>query len=468
MSTQLRRPWLLVLLFAALFLVTVLPVQAQGGTSPRTGPRFQAILDLLAANNIPPGVIQNLAATSSNPQAMAAELAQAGLTPQQIQAFMTPQNVLLLSTIGGPTPATDLITQASAVLANYNINPAELTNLLPLANDPAALMAALAQRGLTNAQVAGLVGQLAPVIQQANESGVLRFAPTLIADQMLSQIGICGGVITETNPSCDAVVREIGPFLNDPARLAEYLRERGLTAQQVQAGVQAISGLAQQGLSPDLYTEWNIRTATLRLQELGISPRDLNELAALGNMTAMRERLEEMGFSGAALELAAAQLQGAFGPGDNFERLTPERITEFQADEAARLLEEAGIDPADLGDILALMDDPEALAEYLADYGLDDDAAEAFIQALSRSTFAQTVDPEDADDFLASVEDAWQALGEEGQEDTGNEVEVEQPTDTGGDTGGDEGDTGSDEGDTGGGEDTGGGGEDTGDGEGEG
>lgn len=132
------------------------------------------------------------------------------------------------------------------------------------------------------------------MIQQANESGVLRFAPTLIADQMLSQIGICGGVITETNPGCDAVVREMGPFLNDPARLAEYLRERGLNAQQVQAGVQATRGLAQQGLSFDLYTEWNIRTATLRLQELGLAPRDLNELAALGNMTAVRERLEEM------------------------------------------------------------------------------------------------------------------------------------------------------------------------------
>ena len=73
-----------------------------------------------------------------------------------------------------------------------------------------------------------------------------------------------------------------------------------------------------------------------------------------------------------------------------------------------------GIYPEDLADILALRDDPDALREYLGElYGLE------------QSTFAQTVDPEDADTF---IDDVYYAA----------ENSEDESADTGGDTAGSE------------------------------
>ncbi len=85
-----------------------------------------------------------------------------------------------------------------------------------------------------------------------------------------------------------------------------------------------------------------------------------------------------------------------------------------------------GIYPEDLADILALRDDPDALREYLGEYyGLDDSVIDSFMHGLEQSTFAQTVDPEDADTF---IDDVYYAA----------ENSEDESADTGGDTAGSE------------------------------
>jgi hypothetical protein len=146
--------------------------------------------------------------------------------------------------------------------------------------------------------------------------------------------------------------------------------------------------------------------------------------------------MTEKGLSGDMLELAMVNLEGVLGA--EGEKLTPEALEHFQATEALALFEQAGLDPETMGDILEYKDDPEAMREYLAEEGLDDAAIDAFVQGLERSTFAQTVDPENADDFLMGVDDVMveqesgdtEEVGED--EGTGDEEEVGGDEDTGG------------------------------------
>jgi hypothetical protein len=385
------------LVFIALITISISPsqVSAQGGD------RTQQTLAFLDQYHIPPELfvpVRN-ALISGDYTGLQATLAQGGVPATDIQAFMTPENMTTAKLALSPNQGAEILLQAAQVVGAYGIDQQGLMALLPVANDPVGLMQALTARGLSAEQITQLAGQLAPIIQQANESGTLQYASTLVADQTLQQLG------SFTNST---FMRMIDWSVTDPAQMAAQILEANqklgvtLTDEQVQQLVGVVGNFQQQGMSNDTWTG-NLATQSLyALQGLGLPSSALLDLSAMVDSTdpenrgaAVRAYLESQGLSGAALELAYAQLSPAF---DNLDglNLTPERLTQFQETELGGLAQLTTMDPEQLSEFLA--SDPETQREMLAETGMTEDQINQALITIGQTTLGQ-IGP-DALDFV--------------------------------------------------------------------
>lgn len=437
MKTLYRRPVILMAFLFAFLLGVTQTAYAQGGPRVNQGTAF------LEANRIPPEAFRELSANAADPTLLAQTLIKYGYTPEQAQTFMTPQNVMALRAVLNPGPTNDLIARALETLAPYNLNMNDLSSLFPILTDPQAVVAALMQKGLTLAQATQALQSAGPIIQEAQSSGMLRYA--MINEQL-------GAVLTQAGFNAHDLYAAAN-YLNDPEALAAYMQERGYTAAQIESFQGIASTLAAQGITGDLLNEYSAKQMIYRLEGLGLPAGSINEILALGDQDAIREYLTGLGLDGSALELAMVNIVGVVG--EDGQDFTAETLAQVQAKEAATLLKGAGIDPSDLGELLALRGDPDALSDYLAEnYGLSAEQIAAFATSLDNSVFARTVDPEGIDDFIASVEAALEDeggddSGEDMSDDSGDDAEMDDSADDSGvdDSGG---------GEAGGGEDSGG------------
>ncbi|MCC7209713.1 MAG: hypothetical protein IT323_20550, partial [Anaerolineae bacterium] len=367
MYTVFRRPAWLSILLIALLAMMMTPVHAQDG-----GRRVDQGVAFFQANGIPPEAFRELSATvGTSPQRAAEVLVKYGYTPEQAQAFMTPQNVLTMRAVLNPGPSNEVIGQAMGLLAPYNLTINDLSALFPNLNNPQAMAATLVQKGLTMEQASQLLTQAAPIIQQANEGGLLQYA--VLNDQIAGMMNQAGFDYM--------LMYNVGNVINDPEAIAAKMKEQGYTEAQIQSFQTLAVGMTAQGITPELIDGWTVKNMVYRLEGIGLDPTTINEIVALGSRDAVQEYLEGLGYSGETLELALVNLAGCLG--ENGEVLDPERLQAYQAGEAARLLDEAGIDPENLGDILSLMDDPDAMRAYLEDSGLSDEQIAAFEKGLA-------------------------------------------------------------------------------------
>lgn len=385
-----RAQWPLALLIFCVLWGMVRPVQAQAPFG-KPGDRLAEALVFLQTNGIPDSALHDLSLTGGNAQKVADVLKNAGLSDDQITAFETPENLRTLNRTLNPNLITDFLVKLAVIVRPYDILPLEFLAFLPMADDPQKMAAALEQRHLTAAQVRSLMDQLTPVIQEAEAEGILKYAPVGAAFLAFGELGLV-----------EQDLYNVSTILNDANGVGVYFMHRGLTDNGLQGVMGTLNLLVGQGLSTNTITGATTINAIYRLEGLGLSPRLLNDLVQLGDLEAVRARLEQEGLSGTALELGVVNLEGVLGT--KGERLTPKMLVSFQAGEAATLLSSAGLDPAGLDQIFQVKDDPEALRQYLAGQGLDSAVIDAFILGLNHSTFVKTVDPDAAGDFITSVE----------------------------------------------------------------
>jgi len=109
----------------------VLPAHAQNGTRVEQGVAF------LAANNIPPAAYAELstALTTNDYRNVAAVLVKYGYSPDQLKAFITDMNLLLLRTTLNPGPSDAILIQTLTLLQSYGLNGLDLQTLAPLVNE---------------------------------------------------------------------------------------------------------------------------------------------------------------------------------------------------------------------------------------------------------------------------------------------------------------------------------------------
>lgn len=380
---QIIRCWMLL---AILLGFLVLPAQAQDET------RVEQAVAFLTANHIPSTAYRELATAlaTTDHQAVSAVLVKVGYSPEQLKAFVTDMNLLLLDNALRPQPSDTFQVQGLELLQSYGLNGVDLQTLVPLVRDPAALTASLMDQGLTAEQAAQLLEQAAPIFEQGAAQGLMQYD---VVNTQLFRFMHNAGL-----PA--AMLYDSAHLLGDPAAVSAYLTEIGFSPDQIQTFVGMIPELAARGVTPDGIEGWTVRSMIYRLEGIGLPPQSIYEIVSLGNSDAVRGYLTAKGLSGDVLELAVVHLSDCMGY--QGETLNLERLHGFQVREANALLESAGIATANMSIILALADHPEALSAYLAEaYALDEAQIAAFMAGLSQSTFAQTVNPDDTDAHLS-------------------------------------------------------------------
>lgn len=445
--------------FAVLLVLLSLPlmassVLAQDGAGPSD--KFKEGVAWLEQIGIPTEALSKLSAdTIRNPQELAKVLAQYGMDQEQIQQFMTPENVTKLLFTVNPNKDQELLTQAMTIAGKYGIDQAALLALLPNATDPQALAAALAQKGLDAGQIRSLLQEVGPVIQEAVQKGSLDYVVNTMTYETLSAMGIPPYMLNAGVINLDE---------KDPQKLAEEIARAnekygwGFTAEQLQQATGVIGQAQSMGLSNYSVMLAAVQVPMERLAAMGLPASAIYDIAALaGDPDAIKAYLEEMGFEGAAAELAFQQLEGYFASSMAEANVTPDMIEQFAEEQASKIAESVGLDEEQFQEALDAAGDPEALQELLDSYGLSDEQIALFTRQLNHSVLYQMVsdaedegdaDAEDEGDVDAEDEgdaDAESDAEDEDEDDTDAEGDAEDEGDTDAEDdaeGGDEGDTG--------------------------
>lgn len=364
-----------------------LPAQAQEAT------RVEQAVAFLAANGIPSAAYTELstALSTNDYRNVSAVLVKHGYTPDQLKAFISDTNLLLLRAAINPGIADDILIEGLALAQSYGLDALDLQWLTALMDDPMAMAGYLTGQGLTPEQVARFLNEAAILLEGTSQHRLQYHAINGLLVTFIDDAGL---------PM--AMLYDSAHLLDDPAAAVAYLTGIGYPDEQAQAFAALIPELAARGATPDVVEGWTVGSMIYRLEGIGLPLQSIYEVVALGNLDAVRGYLIAKGLSGDVLELALVNIGGCMGA--QGEALNPERLAAFQAREASALLGSAGITPSNLRIILALNSHPAALGDYLAStYGLDQAQIDSFILNLSQSTFARTVDPDDAENSIFTL-----------------------------------------------------------------
>lgn len=364
-----------------------LPAQAQEAT------RVEQAVAFLAANGIPSAAYTELstALSTNDYRNVSAVLVKHGYTPDQLKAFISDTNLLLLRAAINPGIADDILIEGLALAQSYGLDALDLQWLTALMDDPMAMAGYLTGQGLTPEQVARFLNEAAILLEGTSQYRLQYHAINGLLVTFIDDAGL---------PM--AMLYDSAHLLDDPAAAVAYLTGIGYPDEQAQAFVALLPELAARGATPDVVEGWTVGSMIYRLEGIGLPLQSIYEVVALGNLDAVRGYLIAKGLSGDVLELALVNIGGCMGA--QGEALNPERLAAFQVREASALLGSAGITPSNLRIILALNNHPAALGDYLAStYGLDQAQIDSFILNLSQSTFARTVDPDDAENSIFTL-----------------------------------------------------------------
>ncbi len=372
---------------ATLISFCALPAQAQEAT------RVEQAVAFLAANGIPSAAYTELstALSTNDYRNVSAVLVKHGYTPDQLKAFISDTNLLLLRAAINPGIADDILIEGLALAQSYGLDALDMQWLTALMDDPMAMAGYLTGQGLTPEQVARFLNEAAILLEGTSQHRLQYHAINGLLVTFIDDAGL---------PM--AMLYDSAHLLDDPAAAAAYLTGIGYPDEQAQAFVALLPELAARGATPDVVEGWTVGSMIYRLEGIGLPLQSIYEVVALGNLDAVRGYLIAKGLSGDVLELALVNIGGCMGA--QGEALNPERLAAFQVREASALLGSAGITPSNLRIILALNSHPAALGDYLAStYGLDQAQIDSFILNLSQSTFARTVDPDDAENSIFTL-----------------------------------------------------------------
>jgi len=363
------------------------PIEAQEAT------RVEQAVAFLTANGIPSAAYAELstALSTNDYRNVSAVLVKYGYTPDQLKAFISDMNLLLLRAAINPGLDDEILIEALALVQSYGLNALDMQWLISMADDPAGMVAYLTGKGLTLEQGNQLLAQVALLTQGISENTLQYHVINGLLFTFIDDAGLPVAMLYAS-----------AYLLDDPSAAAAYLMSIGYSEEQAQTFAGLIPGLVERGVTSQAIEGWTVGSLLYRLEGLGLPPHSIYEIVALGHIDAVRGYLTAKGFSGDVLELALVHIGGCMGY--HGEALNLDRLHAFQAHEAASLLASAGIAPSDLRVILALSAHPAALRDYLTSvYALDESQIGVFMMNLSQSTFVRTVNPDDAENSIFTL-----------------------------------------------------------------
>ncbi|HLY26842.1 MAG TPA: hypothetical protein VKQ72_10915 [Aggregatilineales bacterium] len=354
----------------ALLLTSVTLVNAQtGGQLPKSSPScncqlVKQALTLLGNYGIKgpeaDKALQGLVPLLNNEEALQKRLVEL-VGKDKAQAMLQDPNVQALidkALKAGVVPSEKTLgDQANALLANYGItDPNALSQLLPLLGDNDLLRTKLQELGLKDpAQIDALLNDAAPLIQQGLDSGLIQNFVVQEAQSIFDNYKIPQDKLDE--------------FLalkGDPAKVAAFLKDSGLSADQQAAFEKDIAPDTSLGLNTNALDYDLGQKAIGLLGDYGLKPSALGELIPLlKDPTALMSKLGDLGLDPAK----AQELLGKAGPLIQ-EGLSSGAVDRFMAQQTQDLMDRLGIPEDQVQAFADASKDPAAMQTFLDGYGI--------------------------------------------------------------------------------------------------
>lgn len=181
-----------------------------------------------------------------------------GITPDELNAFLN-TNGEKIRDLQEANPLKPYLEQALAIMQGYGLGEGDIQPLLAVRNDISALFSALKARGLDADQAQNFLSEVAPLVQEANSRGLLKYASVAAADDALDAI----------DPTLD--VDDLRANLGDLDAFTESLINDGNDEGDVRAGMAYILALLEDGsLNESLINGYQVKSSMYQLEKYGV------------------------------------------------------------------------------------------------------------------------------------------------------------------------------------------------------
>lgn len=257
-----------------------------------------------------------------------------GISGDELRAFFE-ANGEKIDALTDDNPLKPYLDEALAIMGGYGLGSGDISPLLAVRGDIPALFAALAARGLDAPQADAFLSEIAPIVREVSDRGLLKYASVLEADAAMNQVN---GTLSP---------RFLANYLNDLDGLADLLIADGSDPQAVAALIDELTALQGRGLDESLLQRYEVETQRAQLAKYGVPAAALREMAGADAQT-IADCLAQLGLDD------AEGLAAVFG---DLGELDPAALDLYLAQEMAEFLAISELTPEELAELLSLSDE---------------------------------------------------------------------------------------------------------------
>lgn len=257
-----------------------------------------------------------------------------GITGDELQAFFN-ANGEAINALTDSNPLKPYLDEALGIMGGYGLGSDDINPLLAVRGDIPALFAALAARGLDASAADAFLSEIAPIVREVSDRGLLKYLSVLEADAAMNQVN---GTLSP---------RILANYLDNLDELGDILIEGGSDPQAVAEMVDRLTLLQEQGLNQTLLQRYEVESQRAQLAKYGVPTAAMRQMVGADAAT-IADCLDQLGLGDA---------EGLAGVFDDLSDLDPEALDRYLAQEMAEFLAISELTPEELADLLSLSDE---------------------------------------------------------------------------------------------------------------
>jgi hypothetical protein len=256
-----------------------------------------------------------------------------GITGDELQAFFA-ANGEAINALTDSNPLKPYLDEALGIMGGYGLGSGDISPLLAVRGDIPALFASLAARGLDAAAADAFLSEIAPIVREVSDRGLLKYLNVAEADAAMKQVN---GTLSP---------RVLANYINDLDGLADLLIEGGSDPQAVAEMIDSLTLLQEQGLNQSLLQRYEVESQRAQLAKYGVPAAAMRQMVG-ADAEAIADCLDQLGLGDA---------EGLAGVFDDLSDLDPEALDLYLAQEMAEFLAISELTPEELAGLLSLSD----------------------------------------------------------------------------------------------------------------
>lgn len=297
-----------------------------------------------------------------------------GITGDELQAFFN-ANGEAINALTDSNPLKPYLDEALGIMGGYGLSSGDINPLLAVRGDIPALFAALAARGLDASAADAFLSEIAPIVREVSDRGLLKYLSVLEADAAMNQVN---GTLSP---------RFLANYLGNLDELGNLLIEDGSDPQAVAEMIDRLTLLQEQGLNQTLLQRYEVESQRTQLAKYGVPTAAMRQMVG-ADAAAIADCLDQLGLGDA---------EGLAGVFDDLSDLDPEALDLYLAQEMAEFLAISELTPEELAELLSLSD--QDLRDTLSEF-YDPSYADWLYGQLTNSAFYNFSQFDDLDDAL--------------------------------------------------------------------